>query len=181
VLTRVRSGAEAAGRLSVVIETLVLQALGSDGRGEPSRASALLEQALMLAEPGSYVRTFLDEGTPLAALLRRLVPTGSVPQYLGTLLAAFDRQASRVQPATGTLAGEEFSSGATQALIDPLSVRELEVLRLVAVGRSNREIARELIVTVGTVKKHVNNIFGKLEVQSRTQAVARARELGLLP
>jgi LuxR family maltose regulon positive regulatory protein len=181
VLGRVRDAAEAAGRLSVVIETLVLQAVSSDGRGEPSRASALLEQALMLAEPGGYVRTFLDEGTPLAALLRRLVPSSSAPQYLGALLAAFDHQASRVHPATGTLAGEELSPGGMQALIDPLSVRELEVLRLIAVGRSNREIARQLIVTVGTVKKHVNNIFGKLEVQSRTQAVARARELGLLP
>ena len=181
MLSRLCHAAEAGGRLSTVIETLVLQALASEGRGDPAEASRLLEQALTLAEPGGYIRIFLDEGAHLAALLRRIDPRGIVRRYLDTLLAAFDGRDARARVAGATAVGEVASCGLIQPLVDALSERELEVLRLIAAGRSNREIARELIVTVGTVKKHINNIFGKLRVQSRTQSVARARELRLLP
>jgi LuxR family maltose regulon positive regulatory protein len=180
MLTRLCRAAETAGRLNTVIETLVLRALAFKGRGNLAQASRILEQALMLAEPGGYLRIFLDEAAPVASLLRRVEPPRISPQYVDVLLAAFDATETGEHGRDG--AGRmKSSSTRIQGLVEPLSERELEVLQLVAAGKSNREIARELIVTVGTVKKHINNIFGKLEVQSRTQSVARARHLRLLP
>lgn len=179
MLHRLRRAAETAGRVSTVIETLVLQALAHEGRGGPDQAIGSLERALVLAEPGGYVRVFIDEGEPIASLLRHMVLGGAEPRYIGTLLAALDaREAGKGSSSPRTRVG---ATGARdQGLIEPLSERELEVLQLIAAGKSNREIARELIVTVGTVKKHINNIFGKLDAHSRTQAVARARELNLV-
>jgi LuxR family maltose regulon positive regulatory protein len=118
---------------------------------------------LSLAEPEGYIRSFVDEGEPMAHLLRRALARGITPGYASRLLAAF---------------GE--SPPAAQALVEPLTARELEVLRLVAGGLSNREIAQQLVVAVSTVKSHINHLYGKLEVKNRTQAVARAQELGLL-
>jgi LuxR family maltose regulon positive regulatory protein len=151
-----------------------------------------LEQALSLAEPEGYVRIFVDEGAPMVVLLRQAAAQGLAPNYLSKLLAAFP--AAEQPPSGGAepILPEEArkeqkaasspipSRALAPALIEPLSERELEVLRLVAAGSSNQEIARELVLSVGTVKKHLNNIFGKLNASSRTQAVALARELNLL-
>lgn len=128
---------------------------------------AALERALSLAEPGGYVRVFADEGAPLAGLLRQAAVRGIAPEYVGRLLAAVRDTES--QPAAGS-----------PGLIEPLSDRETEVLRLVAAGLSNQEIAGELVLAVSTVKWHINNLYGKLGVNSRTQALARARDLRLL-
>ena len=133
-----------------------------------------LERALSLAEPEGYVRTFVDEGAPMAALLRRAASRGVAPAYVSKLLDALDAEAdTKSMPADST-------SPVAQRLEEPLSERELEVLRLVASGLSNREVAQELVLATGTIKKHINNIFTKLNVRSRTQAAAQARELGLL-
>ncbi len=142
-----------------------------------------MKRAVALAEPESFVRLFIDEGPPMAALLRRLVRepqddesyAASPDGYAGRLLAHFAAE-------TGLYANSgngTSRSGRTPGL-EPLSEREIEVLKLVAAGRSNAEIAGELYLSVGTVKAHVHHIFGKLLVRNRSQAVARARELRLL-
>jgi len=151
---------------------MTLQAVAYQHRQETSQALAALERALTLAEPEGFVRVFVEHGPPLDDLLRQAAVRGIAVEYVGQLLAAFD---------TGRRPGESLPSPSTAtALIEPLSEREREVLRLLATGLSNKEIATTLIVTVGTVKKHLNNIYGKLAVHSRTAAVARARELNIL-
>jgi LuxR family transcriptional regulator, maltose regulon positive regulatory protein len=164
LLERLLVAAEAGGRTGSVIEILALQALAGQAQGASDAASRTLMRTLSLAEPEGYVRTFVDEGPPMAALLRRAVSSGS-SEYASRLLAAFQQR----------------SPQAVQLLPEPLSQRELEVIRLVAAGKSNREISRQLFVTVDTVKKHLTHIFNKFGVHSRTQAVARAQELGLIP
>ena len=119
------------------------------------------------------MRVFVDEGPPMAALLREAHAHRITPEYVAKILAAFpeDRQPT-VQPSS--------SVRRPPSLVEPLTDREIDVLRLIAAGRSNTEIAQALIVAVSTIKTHVNRIFGKLGATSRTQAVARARELHLL-
>ena len=135
---------------------------------------AALERALSLAELEGYVRTFVDEGAPMAALLRRAASRGVAATYVSKLLDALEAEAPMRRGPTGPAAP------VAQPLEEPLSEREFEVLRLVADGLSNRDIAQELVVTTGTVKKHINNIFTKLNVRSRIQAVSQAREFNLL-
>ncbi len=135
---------------------------------------AALERALTMAEPEGYVRTFVDEGAPMAALLRRAASRGVAPVYVSKLLDALDAEAPMRRGPIGP------ASPTARPLEEPLSEREREVLRLIAAGLSNRDIAQELVLATGTVRKHINNIFGKLNVRSRTQAAAQARELGLL-
>jgi LuxR family maltose regulon positive regulatory protein len=194
-LVRLLAVAEAQGRPGSAVEILALLALARQSLGQPSPALDALARALSLAEPAGYVRTFVDKGPPMAALLDQLAsPTSScgtngcsegtglcfgfaethgvAPAYVRKLLAAFDPGKT---PDTGAP-----SPPPGQPLVEPLSDRELEVLERIAAGLSNREIGAELFITVGTVKWHVNNIFGKLQVKRRTEAVARARELGLL-
>ena len=173
-LARLREAAEAGGRTGSVIEILSLQALAYQSQGDRTQAMAALERALTMAEPEDYVRTFVDEGAPMAALLRRAATRGVAPAYLSKLLDALDAEAPMRRSPTGP------ASPVVQPLEEPLSEREFEVLRLIAAGLSNREIAQDLVLATGTVKKHTNNIFTKLGVCSRTQAVAHARELGLL-
>jgi LuxR family maltose regulon positive regulatory protein len=165
--------AEAAERMRSTVEILALQAVALRAQGDTRGAMNALERALSLAEPEGYVRTFVDEGAPMEALLRNALSQGIASGYVRNLLAAFS-------------ASEYGSAGArhpgphAQSLAEPLSPREVEVLRLIADGSSNREIAEELFIATTTVKKHVSNILGKLGVTNRTRAVARARELGLL-
>jgi LuxR family maltose regulon positive regulatory protein len=151
---------------ALVIQVQSQRALSLWALGEQSRSMAALREALRLAEPGDYVRHFADLGRPMSALLYQATVHSVTPDYAGRLLAAF------------SLANE--TPKATAALVEPLSERELEVLGLMAAGASNQEIARDLVIAVSTVKKHVSHIFAKLAVDSRTRAVARARQLGLL-
>lgn len=169
-----------AGRVRVLIEILILQALALQLQNDHAGALRTLQGAVTLAEPGRYIRLFVAEGDPLAKLLRHLLEqqharkaSGQATSvaYLSTLLKAF------TQPGTFFLPTARADS---QPLFDPLSLRELEVLRLIAVGRKNREIADELVVVIGTVKAHINMIYQKLGVTNRVQAINRARSLGLL-
>ena len=169
--------AETHGRIWNLIEILVLQATALRVQGEVEAALAALKRALALAEPEGYVRTFIDEGQPMAELLRLAAARGISPGYVAKLLAAYGEESAAPSAIAAPTAGP---MPAAQPLVEPLSERELEVVRLLAEGLTNREIAEALSVTVGTVKTHVNHIYGKLDVHSRVQAVSRARELGLL-
>jgi LuxR family maltose regulon positive regulatory protein len=167
LLASLLRAAQAAGRTAHVIKIRALEALAFQAQGDDARALSALQQALSLAEPEGYVRTFIDEGKPLARLLRRALIEGVAPGYAGRLLAALGDSLGAASPAA-------------QVLVDPLTERETEVLRLVAGGLTNRQIGQELVIAVSTVKSHINHIYSKLEVKNRTQAVARARTLGLL-
>jgi LuxR family maltose regulon positive regulatory protein len=170
--------ATAEERHGSLITIHILQSLVAKELGQEDRAMAYLERAVALAEPQSYRRRFLDEGSKVAELLPRVRHVA--PDFVDELLALFADPASSQQRRIHAGEHTEAATTAAPELVEPLSKREIEVLRLVARGLSNREIAQALYVTVGTVKKHLNNIFGKLEVGNRTQAAARARELRLL-
>ena len=129
-----------------------------------------LERALTLAEPEGYVRTFVDEGPPMAALLEAAAKRGIVPDYARRLLTAFGKPEDRTP--------EDRTPG-KQALIEPLSERELDVLRLLATDLGGPDIARELVVSLNTVRTHTKNIYAKLGVNNRREAVRRAEELDL--
>ncbi len=128
------------------------------------------------------MRVFVDEGAPLAALLRQVADRASpMAGYAAKLLAAFPQAQSAERRAQNNAPFAVRSTlERSNALVEPLSERELEILRLIAEGHSNQAIADRLVVAVSTVKKHINNLYGKLDVQSRTQALLRARELQLL-
>jgi len=171
LLERLLQEAEAKARLGSVLEILMLRALALEAQGDRMHALATLERALVLAAPEGYIRLFVDEGAPMLALLRQAQARSSVPGYVATLLRAFGEQDVSDLPVTSPRPG---------ALAEPLTERERDVLRLLLAGASNREIARRLVLSVNTVKRHVYNLCGKLGVQSRTQAIARARMLRLL-
>jgi LuxR family transcriptional regulator, maltose regulon positive regulatory protein len=185
-LGRLLEDALSEGRTAHAIELHVLLALASGRLGATGEALGYLERALALAGPEGFVRVFLDEGPPMAALLERLIreprdgepgtaaSNGSTREYAGRLLEHFALQTPDGDPGNGGARGRKAPG------IEPLSGREIQVLDLVAAGRSNAEIAGDLYLSVGTVKAHVHHIFGKLLVRSRSQAVARARELRLL-
>ena len=176
LLSGLREAVRAAGRTGREIEILNLQAITLWARGERERAVGTLTKALALGEPEGYIRSFVDEGPEMTALISevlgaqqrgRMHPSDRVSaRYLAELMAAFAQEA-----ATQTT---------DEHLAEPLSERELEVLALIAAGESNQEIAGRLFVSTSTVKTHVNNLFRKLSARSRTQALARARELNLL-
>ncbi len=155
-----------------VIEMRILQALAHQMLLQEREALDTLSEAVRLAEPGGYVRSFIDEGTPMEILLYRLRRKQGPNSYLDMLLAAFQQQT------VTHLQKKEYTKA--QALPEPLSQRELQVLQLLAQGASNQKIAQELVIVIDTVKRHVSHIFSKLGVQNRVQAVRQARELGLL-
>ncbi len=164
---RLLGTAEATERTGTVIEIQVLQALALQAKRDLAQALSTLERALALAEPAGYVRVFLDEGELMARLLFQARAHHLGTLYLAELLSALPQEPATALPAP-------------QPLVEPLSARELEVLKLIAAGHSNEEIASTLIISVKTAKRHISNIYGKLGVKSRTQAVALARELKLV-
>jgi LuxR family transcriptional regulator, maltose regulon positive regulatory protein len=172
MLTSWREQVEARGWADERLKVMVLQAVTLQAHGDQGQAVQLLCDALSLAAPGGFIRLFVDEGRPMAHLLSQAAALGIMPDYLGKVLAACEAE-ERQSEATA-------SQPPAQPLIEQLSPRELEVLQLMAQGRSNQEISEQLFLALSTVKGHNRNIFGKLQVQRRTEAVARARELGLL-
>jgi LuxR family maltose regulon positive regulatory protein len=180
LLDRLLQDAEAKARMGSALEILILRALALDAQGDHQGALIALERAVMLAEPEGYTRIFLDEGEPMLTLLSELLATGhSARGYLHTLLAAGDHREHGHAVPPMPASAQTFQKP-LQPLLDPLSERELEVLSLMADGASNAGIAEQLMLAISTVKRHVSNVFSKLSVTSRTQAVARARELELL-
>jgi LuxR family maltose regulon positive regulatory protein len=166
------------GRLGWEIEVLILQALALQAQDDADQALVALQRALTLAEPEGYARIFVDEGEPMMQLLRQAAPQGVAPGYVDKLLTAFEGLGSGVAGEAGT-PGLKPEATQPETLAEPLTPRELEVLQLVVSGASNPEIAQKLFITVNTVKRHITNILGKLEVSNRTQAAVRAQELGL--
>ena len=166
LLKRLLKAAEEGGRTGSVIEILVLHALAHQAQGDIPSALVPLERALALAEPEGYVRIFVDEGPPMAELLREAAKHGTAPNYSGQLLTAFGKA--------------EGTTPVAQLLIEPLSERELEVLRLLATELTGPEIAGELMVSLNTMRTHTKNIYSKLGVNNRRAAVRRAEELDLL-
>jgi LuxR family maltose regulon positive regulatory protein len=184
LLQRWHALAAAQERAGSVIELQALQALAQAARGDHPAALAALAEALRLGATEGYLRVFVDEGQPMATLVGKLLairhgqPTvvDAVPRdYLSRLVAAFE--GAGLAPRPPTRRGAVRVAG----LLEPLSAREQEVLGLLAAGHTNQEIAQELVVTLETVKSHVGHLLDKLGVTNRTQAVGRARELGLLP
>src|SRR5437763_3862597 len=184
--------AEEGERTGSIIEILLLQALAHQMQGDISAALVPLERALMLAEPEGYVRIFVDEGPPMAVLLARLhehsrkrsraALTNVSLAYIERLRALLrgERVQEGISPAATSSTSSPSAPTPAQPLLDPLTERELEVLRLIAAGLSNRDIAARLVLALSTVKSYVNTIYGKLQVESRTQAAGRARALHLL-
>lgn len=191
LLLRLYQAAASAGRSGSLIEILILQAVTYAAQKQSEKAMAVLAQALSLAEPEGYVRLFVDEGEAMRWLLSdfrfwlaQQPPTEQTPKisvYVDKLLQA-DEHLLTEQPQIVNRKSEISwpTRQGRQNLIEPLSAREQEVLHLIAAGLSNSQIAARLVVTTGTVKTHINHIFAKLGVQSRTQAIARGRELGLI-
>ena len=173
LLERLLKAAEAGGRMGSVIEILVLQALAHEAQGDSPSALVPLERALSLAEPEGYVRIFVDEGLPMARRLYEALSQGVESDYIRRLLAAFPVAESE-QTASSPMRGSKSE------LVEPLSERELEVLQLIAEGLTNQEVATRLYLSLHTVKVHARNIFTKLAVKNRAQAVAKGRALGIL-
>jgi LuxR family maltose regulon positive regulatory protein len=171
LLDRLLPAALGGARVGSAIEILVAQAVAHQTRGSRPEAVAALEQALALGEAEGYVQVFVDQGPPVAGLLRELVAHNSTPDSAARVLAAFPESGEGVGPS------HAGASGASP----PLSAREVEVLRYIAAGLSNQEIATRLYVSRYTVKAHARTIYDKLEAHSRTAAVARAQQLGILP
>lgn len=163
------------------VSTFLQEAMGLDlspeaiatleAQGNRTSALSTLERALSLAAPEGYIRLFVDEGPPMLTLLRQAHARSRVPGYVATLLSAFGEQ---------QLSDLPLPAARHSALAEPLTEREREVLRLLLEGASNREIARRLVLSVNTVKRHVYNLCGKLGVQSRAQAIIRASDFNLL-
>jgi LuxR family maltose regulon positive regulatory protein len=172
LLERLLQAAEEGRRMGSVIEILILQALAYHAQGNLPTALVPFLQALALAEPEGYVRMFLDEGESMLQLLHEASAGKIMPDYTSKLLGAFD--------AENWKSADKPDLPLSHPLIDPLSQRELEILKLIAQGLSNPEIGARLFLALDTVKGHNRRIFEKLQVKRRTEAVARARELGLL-
>ena len=178
IVSRLAAEAEAGERIGALIEILVLQAIVMTARGDRGRALPALIKALKLGEPEGFVRVFVDEGEPMRSLLTSITGqaadklSANLKEYTARLLDAFPGLPARDDTPPLPSPGDR--------LIEPLTRRELEVLHLIDEGHSNQAIADRLVITLSAVKKHTGNIFGKLNVNSRTQALARARQLGLI-
>lgn len=176
ILEPILISADARNITMMVIDVLVLQSLVLQAQDDTESALERLQRALALAEPQGYIRTFANEGEPMQALLKRV--TGKSRSYAAKLLTVFsDLEVEESESLKPSSTPSEISG---DSLVEPLSRRESELIPLLAGGLSNQEIGNKLYISVDTVKVHLKHIYGKLEVSSRTQAVARARELNLL-
>ena len=175
LLDELRRRAEAARWGRSVIEASCVEALGHHARGNRTAALAAVRRALTLAEPEGFVRMFVGEGTAMAELVEQAAPDTVSADYAQRLFAAFRETVAAPAPFPAPIA-----SATRPANPELLSERELEVLRLIASGLTNAEAGRKLFIAPSTVKKHLENIYDKLDTRSRTQAIARAREIGLL-
>jgi len=165
--------AEARGQTTRLIEILLLHALAFQAKSETPQALSILEHAIRLAEPENFIRIFVDEGPPMARLLYEALSRGIASDYVRRLLAAFPvAEPEQADPSKIQIP--------TSELVEPLSERELEVLQLIAEGLSNQEIATRLFLSLHTIKTHTRNIYSKLNAHNRTEAVARARTVGIL-
>ena len=172
LLARLLAAAEKAGWIHKEIKILTIQALTHQSAGDNEEALTALGQALILAEPGGYVRTFIDEGKPMGKLLRQAVARGIAVGYAGKLLAALEEETDdKPQGIKPTF---------SPSLVEPLSKRELEVLRLLTTHLPSTEIAKELVISTNTVRSHIKRIYSKLNVHNRRDAIQRAEELELL-
>jgi len=178
VLIPLRRLVEDAGWMGVAIELLGLESLALHGLGQRDAAHTTLHRALTLAAPEGYTRVFIEMGAGMAELLREMLDEGVMPDYLQSLLQV---SSYKLQVKSSSTHTPNFQlSTLNFQLLEPLSDRELEILRLIDTGATNREIAGKLYIAVSTVKTHINNLYGKLGVANRVQVLARARELGLL-
>lgn len=189
LLERLLKAAEEGGRTGSLIEILIIQALAHHARGDTPAALVPLHCAVALAGPERYVRMFLDEGSSMMQLLGEAAASEikarqELPTYTVELLVAFEAEMRKSEDKPGPAPGQPLikteDQPAKSMLVEPLSQRELKILQLIAQGLSNREIGERLFIALDTVKGHNRNIFDKLQVQSRTEAIARARDLGLL-
>jgi LuxR family maltose regulon positive regulatory protein len=179
LLDSLLSPAQAAGREGRVTEVQASRAAVLQAMRRTDLALAALEPALAPAEREGYVRSFVDHGKPMRALLKRAASQGMAPAYVARLLTAYDMPAKEwAHQPTAHLA---HHPRVEQPLVEPLSEREMEVLHLLAEGLSNKEIAQQLFISLPTVKSHTRSIYGKLAVHSRREAVSRAEALGILP
>jgi LuxR family maltose regulon positive regulatory protein len=178
--TQLLDDAEATGHGSFVIWSLVLLALTQDAQGDRMAALSSLQRALALAEPHGYVRIFINHGAPIAALLHAAHARGIARMYIERLLHAFDSDELQMTSDESHSSSLVTRHSSLVTLVEPLSPREREVLRLLANGMDNAQIAHALAVAVSTVKAHTNHLFGKLGVHNRLEAVLRAQELSLL-
>ena len=176
LLDRLHAAAVAQGRTGSLIETGALRALALAATGDEQGAVTALAGALALAYPQGYVRVFADEGPAMAALLGRLIAAQRTGQAAAGVPLGY---LARLQRAFGS--GRPANGPVSAGIVEPLTSRELEVLEMLAAGRSNQAIARELVVALDTVKKHVGHVLAKLGAANRTEAVARAREMSLIP
>ena len=175
LLERLLKAADEGGRVGSVIEILILQVLAHQLQGNIPAALTSLDRALTLAEPEGYMRIFLDEGSNMAELIREIAKRGIMPNYTGKLLSAFEAERKGLDVETPPSAAPASSS-----LIEPLSQRELDILRLFKTELSGPEIAQELVIALSTVRTHTKSIYSKLNVNDRRMAVKRAIELGLI-
>jgi len=187
LLDRLLAAAEAKARWGSVLDILIVRALAQWAQGARSDALTTIERALTLAAPERSIRRFVDEGRVMAAMLHAADAGRIAPDYMSRLLAAFPDddtvtkwQSDKRRAAHAQTVTVPPPHPITPSVVEPLSARELEVLRLIASGMSNAEVARILVIAISTVKTHTNSIFGKLRATSRTQAIALARDLQLL-
>jgi LuxR family maltose regulon positive regulatory protein len=174
LLARLLELAIAGGRITRAIEMLNLQALALRAAGDAGAACRTLERALSLGGRRGFIRIFVDEGPPMERLISDGVGRGIRQEYARRLLAAFPQAA---REGAGLPGAQPQHAG----MVEPLSGREVEVLQLIAEGLANREVADRLYLSLNTIKVHTRNLYGKLGVKNRTQAVAEARSLGILP
>jgi LuxR family maltose regulon positive regulatory protein len=174
LVDRLIERAQAGGRITRQIEMHLVQALAVKELGDTDKTMTILSKGLSLAESRGHIRLFVNEGPPMARLLYEALSREIAPDHVRQLLAAFPNAEPPEQ------IERTRAQAPTPDLVEPLSERELEVLALIAQGLTNREIASRLFLSLNTVKAHTRNIYGKLGVHSRTQAVAKAKALGVL-